>query len=484
MKQTENFFLKLFEGTDKFDYKVVNENWQKIDDAIDELLNGGNIAILPSMTIERTEKGYQITTNDAKGSYSFEIFNGKTAYEYALDGGYTGTEEEFAANVALGGAMGKELSVQKGRIDELVAMRGNGNTTTYNFDTGGLIAVLKTNGTSAKLYVQFDERISLEPGEAKDFEFVPAKLAPMSDTKMTSDLNTLILDGKVTIHILAITEQDATYAKVRVTNKTSEIITTGTGSNALHGVGTYPLASISISELSDMRVDSNGVTYPTAGEAVRAQTRGKDFIINYDDITGSWLPLFDFNDLYIAHTNDDIKSVWLFNHVESCDCLVTKIVLGTKEDGDNYFNLYSAVGVFQFDDRDHFEKIAEPESGGSADGAVLYTKQALTDDQKSQARENIGAMSEKSIILKSNGDLQAKVNIAAEPILNEAGDDVVGGVVEFCEIHYDGKCILRNIGDGVYDNDVVTVGQLNTAIGDISAALDRIIELQEELISL
>ena len=119
MKQTENFFLKLFEGTDKFDYKVINENWQKVDDAIDELLNGGNIAILPTMTIERVDGGYRITTTDAKTSQSFIIHDGekgepftyedfteeqladlkgdpgKGAYDYAKESGYTGTEAEF-----------------------------------------------------------------------------------------------------------------------------------------------------------------------------------------------------------------------------------------------------------------------------------------------------------------------------------------------------------------------------------------------------
>lgn len=135
MKQTENFFLKLFEGTDKFDYQVVNENWQKIDDAIDELLNGGNIAILPTMTIEKIENGYRVTTHDAKSSQSFEIINGKTAYQYAQDGGYIGTEEEFAAEIAIGGAVGKEINglskeiaVERERINKFVALE-DGSTT-------------------------------------------------------------------------------------------------------------------------------------------------------------------------------------------------------------------------------------------------------------------------------------------------------------------------------------------------------------------
>lgn len=109
MIETKNFFLQLFEGMDKFDYKVINENWQRIDDALNALLNGGDSVVLPTMTIEKTENGYRITTQDVKGSQSFEIFNGKTAYQYALDGGYTGTEEEFTEEIALCGVVGEKI---------------------------------------------------------------------------------------------------------------------------------------------------------------------------------------------------------------------------------------------------------------------------------------------------------------------------------------------------------------------------------------
>lgn len=37
MKKTENLHLQKFEGTDKFDYKVINENWEKIDDEVDKI---------------------------------------------------------------------------------------------------------------------------------------------------------------------------------------------------------------------------------------------------------------------------------------------------------------------------------------------------------------------------------------------------------------------------------------------------------------
>ncbi len=119
MKQTENFFLKLFEGTDRFDYKVVNENWQKIDDALDELLNGGNFAVLPTMTVEKVNESYRITIHDAKGSQTFEISSGKTAYQYAQDGGYTGTEEEFTAAIAYGGNVG-DIAIA---LDNIIAIQ-------------------------------------------------------------------------------------------------------------------------------------------------------------------------------------------------------------------------------------------------------------------------------------------------------------------------------------------------------------------------
>ena len=38
------------------------------------------------------------------------------------------------------------------------------------------------------------------------------------------------------------------------------------------------------------------------------------------------------------------------------------------------------------------DQTARQNGGGSAEGAVLYTEQTLTEEQKAQARENIGAV--------------------------------------------------------------------------------------------
>lgn len=90
MKTTKNFFLKIFEGIDNFDYKIISENWEKIDNALDELLNGGNKAILPTITIERIENGYRITTNDAKGSQSIDLIPDELNKTGVVAGSYGG----------------------------------------------------------------------------------------------------------------------------------------------------------------------------------------------------------------------------------------------------------------------------------------------------------------------------------------------------------------------------------------------------------
>lgn len=137
MTTTEKLLLQLFEGTDNFDYKILNQNWEKIENAIKELSSGG-VGISPTITIQEIENGYRITITDAVKSQSIDLFNGekgdqgdpgvdgftphikngdwwiggtntgvaaqgangKSAYEYAKDGGFTGTENEFAEQIA------------------------------------------------------------------------------------------------------------------------------------------------------------------------------------------------------------------------------------------------------------------------------------------------------------------------------------------------------------------------------------------------
>jgi hypothetical protein len=73
--------------------------------------SGGNVengedGFSPIATVEQTETGAVISITDKDGTTTATITNGKdgapgkSAYEYAKEGGYTGTEAEFAAKLA------------------------------------------------------------------------------------------------------------------------------------------------------------------------------------------------------------------------------------------------------------------------------------------------------------------------------------------------------------------------------------------------
>ncbi len=53
-----------------------------------------------TLSAEETEDGVAFTATDKNGTTSAAVKNGKSAYAYAQDGGYTGTEEEFAQKLA------------------------------------------------------------------------------------------------------------------------------------------------------------------------------------------------------------------------------------------------------------------------------------------------------------------------------------------------------------------------------------------------
>ena len=75
-------------------------------------VTGGGVAIKgddgfsPIVSVEAIEGGHRVSITDAEGIDTFELKNGtdgkdgKSAYEYAKEGGYSGTEAEFAQKIA------------------------------------------------------------------------------------------------------------------------------------------------------------------------------------------------------------------------------------------------------------------------------------------------------------------------------------------------------------------------------------------------
>lgn len=117
-------------------------------------------------------------------------------------------------------------------------------------------------------------------------------------------------------------------------------------------------------------------------------------------------------------------------------------------------------------------------NGEPANGAVLYTKQKLTEEQQAQARANISAVQQGTfgIIIQSESG-RAEIEVYDVP------DDTGHKHTILRPLGYeDGLVVLTSIAEGVNDFDAATVGQLKAAVGDISTALDSIIAIQEELI--
>ena len=127
------------------------KTWESLDARIKALENGGGVAGVSSINgqtgaVEITAKGLGALTEDdlqsatnaalaqAKASGEFDGApgpngaNGKSAYQYAIDGGYTGTEAEFAAKLAEEKPTG---------VSELYPFCRKFNQIAYSYVAGG-----------------------------------------------------------------------------------------------------------------------------------------------------------------------------------------------------------------------------------------------------------------------------------------------------------------------------------------------------------
>ena len=74
---------------------------QAINKALEQAKESGQFdGVSPTITITEIPVGHLVTITDAEGSKSFIVADGKSAYQYARDGGYAGTETEFAEKLS------------------------------------------------------------------------------------------------------------------------------------------------------------------------------------------------------------------------------------------------------------------------------------------------------------------------------------------------------------------------------------------------
>lgn len=101
----------VYTETEIKNYDALEERIKALEENIGSGGNGkpGADGFSPIASVEQTTDGAEITITDKNGTTKAIVKNGedgadgadgKTAYQYAQDGGYTGTEEEFAQKMA------------------------------------------------------------------------------------------------------------------------------------------------------------------------------------------------------------------------------------------------------------------------------------------------------------------------------------------------------------------------------------------------
>lgn len=151
------------------------------------------------------------------------------------------------------------------RLTEIVAMRGSANTSTFSITDAYFQGDFRTNGTGARVYLAIGD-LSLEAnGEYTSPEYnIPVNFAPFGDVRL--QCNHPDLAAAFILKEINAAEGYCLMA-VKIRNTTSN---PGQYRGAIADAY-YPTASVFIDELADIRVDYDGKTYATAGEAVRAQ---------------------------------------------------------------------------------------------------------------------------------------------------------------------------------------------------------------------
>lgn len=94
----------------------------------------GEDGISPTATVQQTGSGAVITVTDVNGTTTATVLNGqsgKSAYQYAKDGGYTGTEEEFTETLGKTSAAGS-LNIETLTMNIETDSDTGGNTLTLS----------------------------------------------------------------------------------------------------------------------------------------------------------------------------------------------------------------------------------------------------------------------------------------------------------------------------------------------------------------
>lgn len=173
----------------------------------------------------------------------------------------------FLQNADTNGYLENQISVERARIDELVAMRRMGVDNIYAFvdDVYGVEVHIHTNGVAAILAINIENDLPIINGSPYVFDKIPWGFDPI----MRPDLmQATSLGERVYVQLMDRFFDERGYTPLYISTMG------GDGSNTV-AKGSfsfeYQLATPFIAEVTDLRVDRHGTVYPTAREAVTAQ---------------------------------------------------------------------------------------------------------------------------------------------------------------------------------------------------------------------
>lgn len=177
------------------------------------------------------------------------------------------TPDIYQQLLAAYGSLEQAVAKDHGRLDELVAMRGDGQYTyEFSHDTK-CIGTITSTGANAVMHLELDELTIPANGYKRLGVYeIPVRFAPLECELSVFFRNQPDLEIEF-LFFEHPTNEDLVQGSMEIRNLSNadiDLITT-------EFYAYYPLANVYIGELADLRVDAKGQTYECAGAAVRQQ---------------------------------------------------------------------------------------------------------------------------------------------------------------------------------------------------------------------